>query len=105
MTLDRFIAKYNNFPIDFDGYFGYQCVDLYRQYVKESLGFPQSDPVSGAADIWDTYLAGYYDRIVNTPEAVPEKGDIMIWRRAGGLPDGHVALFVSGNFSAFMSFD
>jgi hypothetical protein len=105
MTLDAFIAKYNNFPIDFDGYFGNQCMDLYRQYVQEALGFPQSPLVPGAADVWDTFLGAYYDRIVNTPTAVPEKGDIIIWRRAGGLPDGHIALLVSGDISTFMSFD
>jgi len=104
MTLDDFIKKYDGKGIDFDGKFSTQCVDLYRQYVKEVLGFPQSPPVEGAKDIWDTYLPEYYKRIENTPYGVPEKGDIVIWGTKIGKY-GHVAIFLEGDAKKFKSFD
>ena len=107
MTLDEFIKKYEGKGVDVDGYPAdnkYQCVDLYRQYVKEVLGYPQSPPVVGAKDIWDSYLPEYFKRIENTPTGVPEKGDIVIFGTGLGKY-GHVAIFVEGTTSRFTSFD
>lgn len=104
MTFDEFINKYNGKTVDFDGYYGGQCVDLYRQYVKEVLNFPQSPAVVGAKDIWNTYLTQYFTRINNTPLGVPQKGDIIIWGTGYG-PFGHVGVYYSGNVMNFKSFD
>lgn len=104
MTFEEFITKYDGKGIDFDGAFGTQCVDLYRQYVKEVLGYPQSPLVEGAKDIWDTYLPDYYQRIENTPYGVPEKGDIVIFGDTMGKY-GHVSIFIEGTASRFTSFD
>ena len=35
MTLTHFVKKYNGKKVYFDGAFGAQCVDLFRQYNKE----------------------------------------------------------------------
>jgi len=104
MTFDSFITKYNGKTVDVDNAFGGQCVDLYRLYVKEVLGFAQSPPVKGAKDIWDTYLSGYFIRYSNTPLGVPQKGDIIIWGKSYG-PYGHVGIYYSGNVLNFKSFD
>ena len=105
MTLDEFVKKYDGKGIDYDGHFGYQCMDLYRQYVKEVLEFPQSEPVIGACNVWDTYLSAYYDRISNTPDGVPAKGDIIIWDCSAGGGYGHIAVFLSGTVNSFTSLD
>jgi hypothetical protein len=105
MTLDYFINKYNGKGIDWDGQYGFQCVDLYRKYVHEVLNLPQSKPIPAAADIWNNYLTDRFERIPNTPTGVPLKGDIVIWKKAASLPYGHVAIFVSGNVNSFTSFD
>lgn len=105
MTLEEFIKKHTGKGIDYDGSYGYQCVDLYRQYVDEVLGFPQSPGVMGATDIWESFLVDRFERILNTPEAIPAKGDIVIWNKKVGNGYGHVAVFVSGDVNAFKSFD
>lgn len=104
MTIDEFVNKYNNKKVDFDGAYGGQCVDLYRQYVKECLDFPQSPSVNGAKDIWDTYLTSYFTRYNNSPTAVPKKGDIILWGTKLGKY-GHVAIFLDGGVTKFNSFD
>ena len=104
LTPDQFFGKYDQKGIDFDGYYGFQCVDLYRQYVKECLDLPQSPGVTGAKDIWTTYLKKYFDRIDNTLTAIPIKGDIIIWGEGAGAW-GHVAICKDGEQLKFTSFD
>jgi hypothetical protein len=104
LTPDQFFGKYDQKGIDFDGYYGFQCVDLYRQYVRECKGFPQSPGVVGAKDIWNTYLPQYFERIDNTPINCPIKGDIIIW--GFGLSEyGHVAICKNADPMGFTSFD
>ena len=104
MDTKEFFNKYDGNKIDFDGSFGAQCVDLYRQYCKEFLQIPQSPGVIGAYQIWDNYLQQYFDKIYNTPLAIPILGDIIIWSK--GLGEyGHVSIFYEGNILSFTSFD
>lgn len=105
MTLVQFIDKYKGKKIDYDNAFGGQCVDLYRQYCKEVLNVPQSPSVTGAADIWVSYLPEYFDQIKNTPEFIPQEGDIMIWNKKAGGGFGHVGVVVSADINGFTSFD
>jgi len=107
MKLDDFISKYEGKFVDVDGFPSsnkYQCTDLYRTYVKEVLGYPQSPPVEGAKDIWNSYLPEYFTRIENTPDGVPQKGDIVIFGTGLGKW-GHVSIFLEGNISRFTSLD
>jgi len=105
MTFDSFITKYSGKYIDFDFYFGYQCMDLYRQYVKEVLECPQSKPVSGARLVWTNYRTDYFDRIPNGPNNFPDKGDIVIWDRPAGAGYGHIAIAYKADSMRFTSFD
>ncbi len=102
MDFAQFQAKWTGKVCDFDGVYGTQCVDLYRYYCQEVLGTPQSPTVAGAKDIWTTYDKTLFDAIPNTPEGVPQAGDIIIW--TGGTW-GHVAICVDANKDDFHSFD
>lgn len=102
MTLGGFIYKYLGKKVDYDGYYGGQCVDLYRQYVKEVLEYPQSPGVGGAAEIWHSADPKYYDFI---KDGNPKIGDIVIWNRKVGGGFGHVAIFISGTIKDFTSLD
>jgi hypothetical protein len=105
ISFDDFINKHLGNKLDFDGWYGGQCTDLYRFYVKEVLGFPQSPGVGGATEIWDTADPKYYDFIENTPNAIPKQGDIVIWDRRVGSGFGHVAIFLEGDVNSFVSLD
>ncbi len=47
MTLDEFVKKYLGKKVDYDGQYGAQCVDLFRQYCKDVLGIPHTGGVIG----------------------------------------------------------
>ena len=48
MTLDEFVKKYNGKKVDYDGRYGCQCVDLFRQYCEDVLNIPHTGGVIGA---------------------------------------------------------
>lgn len=102
MTYKDFIAKWIGKGIDYDGAYKNQCMDVYRQYVKEVLLCPQSPPVAGAKDVWNTYLSEYFDRVPNSPEGVPQEGDVVIW---GMQPYGHIAICDHASTSTLTCFE
>ena len=104
MTLDEFINKWSGVYADFDGYYGAQCSDLAQFYNRDVVGGPFLTG-EAAADLWETYPVQLYERILNTIDAVPQKGDLMIWKKTSSLPWGHVAICVSGDQNSFKSFD
>jgi hypothetical protein len=111
MQLNEFLEKYNGKYIDVDNYpvgNKFQCMDLLHQYVVEVLGLtdPRILAAPAARDLYNNFdnIFGkeYFERIPNTPDGVPQEGDIIIW---GYNPYGHVAIFVEGNVNSFRSFD
>jgi len=104
MTLAEFISKYNNKGIDYDGAYGFQCMDVYRQYTKEVVQGKQSPPVAGAKDVWDTYLSEVYTRTANKPDNSPKPGDVVIWGTQLGQY-GHIAICTEADTNSFISFD
>lgn len=108
MYLNEFFSKYNNKFIDYDGYYGNQCTDEFRQFNKEVLGIAQPKGVNGAKDFWANYpndpnLYNNFDKIANTPSFVPQFGDVAIW---GNGTYGHIAICTGkGDINKFESFD
>lgn len=106
---DNFIKKYNGKAVDFDGRYGDQCVDLFRQYCKEVLGLEkQPVGVGGAKDFWtnfhrDPALYNNFKLIPNTPMFIPRKSDVMIWGRSYG-PYGHIAVITEAGLMTFKAF-
>ena len=92
LTLTQFINKYLGTKVDFDGQYGYQCVDLYRQYCKDVLNIPQTPSVEGAKDI-----IKHPGSLLVTKEntlADYSRGDILIWGATKNNKHGHVAILV-----------
>ena len=55
MTLLEFVNKHIGKKVDFDGYYGPQCVDLYRQYCQDVWEIPHTGSVEGAKDLVEKY--------------------------------------------------
>lgn len=110
MTLQEFINKWTGKPVDTDGVYPNQCMDLMHQYRMDVLGV-QGYGKLGQPSAYLVYsnfenLEGkeLFERIPNTPTGVPKAGDIMVWGQGIGA-HGHVAIFVSGDVNGFYSFD
>lgn len=100
MTLTTFINTYLGKKVDYkdeqfrgDGRF--ECVDLYRQYVKDVLNMPQTPALGadgGAKDIFDK--CGNLKTTVDSVTADYSRGDILIWNSSKTNKYGHVAILV-----------
>ena len=93
MTLTQFIKKYKGQKVDFDGKFGCQCVDLYRQYLKDVLNVPQTPGVEGAKDIINN--PGVLSVTRDSALADYSRGDVLVWGATKTNKYGHVAILVS----------
>lgn len=101
MTLIEFIEKYQGKKVDFDGAYGAQCVDLFRQYTKEVLGIREHTgpcaTTGGAIDLFLDYNImpvekKYFTRSTNKNW---KSGDILIWDKTPTNKYGHVAILIA----------
>jgi len=102
MTFQQFLDKYDRKPLNPDGIYGQQCVDVIKQYFVDCLGIPAIR--NNAVDYWTNYPTAHLTKIVNTPSFVPQKGDIVVWGTSVGQY-GHIAIIIDANVNSFTSFD
>jgi hypothetical protein len=79
-----------------------QCVQFIRWLLHNFWMLPQWLPIAGAADFWSNYerdisLNCYWEKIPNTPEFVPQEGDVVIWNKNKGGGYGHIAVVIGDN--------
>ena len=97
--LNDFVNKWNGEYCEVTGSANalYQCVDSVNAYIRDVLGFPiiewtdAKDFPSKAGDL--------YDWIPNTLTAIPQEGDLIVWKT------NHIAICISATQTRFMSFD
>ena len=101
MTLEEFIDKYDGKKVDFDGAYGAQCVDLFRQYTKDVLGIKEhTGPCQTTGGAKDLYLD--YDKMpvekkyfYRSKQKNWVQGDILIWDSTPTNKYGHVAIYLA----------
>lgn len=96
MDTKQFVDKYLGTKVDFDGAFGAQCVDLFRQFNSEVFGFPRTEGVEGAKDLYELYgklpeEKKYYEQI-RKEGTIPLEGDFVIFGKTATNKFGHVAI-------------
>ncbi|MBQ7537737.1 MAG: CHAP domain-containing protein [Treponema sp.] len=98
MTIEEFVEKNTGKKVDYDGAYGAQCVDLFRQYVKDVLNIPEHtgscSTSGGAKDLFLDYAKmplekKYFIKITNK-SFIP--GDVAVWDESEKNKYGHVAI-------------
>ena len=98
MTVEEFVNKYNGKPVDYDGVYGAQCVDLARQYWKEKEGIKEHTgpcaTTGGAKDLYLDYNKMPLEKKYFTRSSTksPKPGDVVIWDSSPTNKYGHVAI-------------
>jgi len=92
MTFETFFNLFNETRVDFDGYYGTQCVDLVK-FWSRAIGGP---PIKGNAKTLLTQGGDFYAVILNQPMNIPKKGDIVVWGSGMGGGFGHTAIAAAG---------
>jgi len=91
-TLNEFAIWAIGKKLDYDFWYGAQCVDLVQFYNRDVIGGTFLSGTS-AKDIWNTYPTNFYIRVANSPTGIPPEGAIVIWGTEYGS-DGHIAIRV-----------
>lgn len=115
MTLLEFKTKWLGGRIDFDHGFGYQCVDLARQYVEDvwELTSYSFQPVGGAIDAYNDFgrslvQSSSVEKIENDHSNVnqlPDDGDILVFAGHPGNIYGHIVIVTSAFPSGFTALE
>lgn len=109
MNYQEFINEYNGKSFDYDGVSGIQCVDLIKIYLDKVFGIKPS-AWGNAKDYYENFnnlpIKNYFTRIANTPDLIPQKGDICVWGSGIISIYGHVAIATGeGDTKYFYSYD
>ena len=105
MTFTEFISRYINTKVDYDGHYGPQCVDLFRQYCQDVVGCGHTGRVDGAKDLFHKYwdLPKEQEAFIRMSSIVtPVPGDVLIW---DNMSYGHVAIVVVARGDQCMVFE
>ena len=110
MNYNEFVNAYLGKATDYDGGYGVQCVDLIKLYLDKVFNL-KIGAIGNAHVYYDNYnkvdiLKNNFTRIANTPDFIPNKGDIVVWSTAQGNGCGHVAIATGkGTKTYFYSYD
>lgn len=112
MNYDSWIKKYLGTKLDYDGVSGVQCVDLIKFYLDEVFGI-KAGAWGNARDYWLAFsshpeLTNNFTKIKNTPDFVPQKGDIAVWSGEVSTSNdyGHISVATGeGDTNTFYSYD
>lgn len=105
-SLEDFMKIWMGRPVDFDGVYPNQCVDLVQLFNRDAVGAPPL--IGNASDIWNTYPQAFYRRVPNDPLNIPSPGSVIIWGQNATVGTGiygHIAIFVHGDAHTFVSCD
>ncbi|MBP5444061.1 MAG: CHAP domain-containing protein [Treponema sp.] len=108
MTLIEFVNGYCGKKVDFDGYYGAQCVDLFRQYCKDVLEVPHTGAVEGAKDLVERYWSLPVERkhfVLCKEPSSARCGDVVVWGATQNNRYGHVAIMVAWDENVMLVFE
>lgn len=109
MTYKQFRDKYLGKFVDYDKRYGFQCVDLMRQYLKEVRGVDPYKVLPGATyakQLFWNYKTGPLTKVLNGPTNAPKQGDVVFWNTfpfVTGIA-GHVGIVESADANSLIVF-
>ena len=109
MDIKQFVDQYYRKKVDADGFYGAQCVDLFRQFNKDVFGFPHTGGVEGAKDLWELYgklpeEKKYYEQI-RKEGTIPLEGDVAVFGKTASNKYGHVAIVLWASRKVLVVFE
>ena len=98
MDLWEFVQKYIKTKVDFDGFAGPQCMDLFRQYGQDVWQIPRTESLGadgGAKDLVLRYNEFPIEKkhlALISDKWCGQEGDVAVWGATDKNKYGHVAI-------------
>ncbi|EGQ1279455.1 SH3 domain-containing protein [Staphylococcus pseudintermedius] len=101
----KYIQNHIGVGVDFDGYYGYQCMDLAVDYMfKLSNGNVRL--FGNAYQAKNNSLGNYAKVYPNATNFLPEVGDIVVWYpKSWNANYGHIGIVKEANLNQFTSLE
>lgn len=100
----NYILSHVNVGVDWDGYYGFQCMDLAVDYLY-SMTNGSIIMRGNAVDSINNYFGKYATIYRNTPDFVPQLGDLAVWTTGSYSAYGHISIVYSATMQSFVSLD
>lgn len=91
MTYSEFKTKWLGKRVDTDGLYGYQCVDLAKQYLKEVHAVPFGS-YGNAIDYWLRTAPVILKKFTRLQSTRVLPGDVVILKTTSTNPYGHIGV-------------
>lgn len=110
-SIKDFLKDVEGTSFDYDKVSGIQCVDLIKKYLNDCFNIKIPNGFGNAVEYYNSFdnkklLNENFDKIKNTPEFVPNLGDIVVWNEKRGKGAGHIAICTGeGDTHEFYSYD
>lgn len=110
MNFEQYFKSVKGKSIDYDGVYGVQCFDLANSFIHDVYNIKNTFTGMYAYQIYTDFdkqpCKSKFTKIVNTPDYVPKKGDIIVWSKDLNGTAGHVAVATGeGDETYFYSYD
>ena len=91
MTYTDFQNKWIGKRVDYDGVYGFQCVDLIKQYLAECYGLSPG-AWGNAIDYWKSTNVNILTKFTKVASNDAKQGDIVVLNGTSGNPYGHIGI-------------
>lgn len=91
MSYTSFKTKWLGRRVDYDGVYGYQCVDLIKQYLAEEFGL-KPGAWGNAIDYWYHTNSNILTKLDRLSTSSAKRGDIVVLKGINGNPYGHIGV-------------
>lgn len=95
MSYQTFKNKWLGKATDYDGVYGYQCVDLIKRYLAEEFGL-KPGAWGDAVDYWNKTNSGVLTKFNKVNGSDAKQGDIVVLKGLNGNPYGHIGIATGG---------
>jgi N-acetylmuramoyl-L-alanine amidase len=91
MSYPTFKNQWLGKRVDYDKVYGYQCVDLIKQYLAQEFGLSPK-AWGNAIDYWYNTNPAILEKFDKLSTNVTRQGDIVIFSGVNGNPYGHIGV-------------
>lgn len=107
MTLEKFVKQYEGKKVDYDGYYGAQCVDLIRLYIHLVWGLIQPKNIISAYEAYTRWLrcSDGFKEIGWKSITKIARGDIAVFPPTGANLHGHIAIVLDVTDDEILCFE
>lgn len=110
MTLTEFVSRHEGQILGYpSGHYVGECLSLVKVYIEKVFNIdPPPSGCNAARCYWSKFpnpLGTVFRKVPNTPDGVPQRGDIVVWDENTGNGFGHIAIVLEADVNGFTSLD